>query len=98
MSPKRRNFCYLLLFSLIKVLILTLCIVGTFSLFSQLFSDIITPIKFSKDVDIIGGESATEDRRHREYDSRRSHSLSKCQQYEEEITLHTVKMYDLVLS
>ena len=40
--------------------------------------------------------AATEDRRDRVYENRHNRSLSVCELYQEEITLHTVKMFDLV--
>ena len=43
-----------------------------------------------------GSVTATEDRRDRVYENRRNLSLAVCEQYQEEITLHTVKMFDLV--
>ena len=74
---------------LVKVLIIFLCMLGMFSIYRR-GMNILSP-----HIELETAE-ATEDRRDRLYENRRNLSLSVCQQYQEEITLHTVKMFDLV--
>ena len=74
---------------LVKVLIILLCLLGMFSIYKQV---VLTLGQTLEREDV----TATEDRRDRVYENRRNLSLSVCEQYQEEITLHTVKMFDLV--
>ena len=74
---------------LVKVLIIFLCLLGMFSIYRQ------AVIMLGQSVEH-ESVAATEDRRDRVYENRRNRSLSVCEQYQEEITLHTVKMFDLV--
>ena len=74
---------------LVKVLIIILCLLGMFSIYRQGMA-ILSPHTELESVE------ATEDRRDRLYEKKRNLSLSVCQEYQEEITLHTVKMFDLV--
>merc|ERR1712115_335588 len=72
-----------------KVTFLFLCLFGI-SFLHRLTSSFIYGTDKSPD------GKATEDRRARLYIKRWNHTLEICSSYEEEITLHTVKMYDLV--
>ena len=74
---------------LVKVLIILLCLLGMFSIYRQ----VVSTLGQSVDHESV---AATEDRRDRVYENRHNRSLSVCEQYQEEITLHTVKMFDLV--
>ena len=74
---------------LVKMFIIIFCLFGLFSIYRHLSSFI------NLSDDRINVEP-TEDRRDRVYEQRRNHSIRVCQDYEEEITLHTVKMFDLV--
>ena len=88
--------CYLVLVGIVKSCIVFLSILGTFSVLSHIFHEVLKFDNGEMKQKKVGVRAATEDRRDRVYEERRIHSLSACQNYEEEITLHTVKMYDLV--
>ena len=74
---------------LVKVIIIFLCFLGIFSIYRH-------GIKLLSSNTDVSSVAATEDHRDRVYEQRRNHSLAVCQDYQEEITLHTVKMFDLV--
>ena len=80
---------------LVKVLIILLCLLGMFSIYRQVVSTLGHSVEHER-LSLIESVAATEDRRDRVYENRHNRSLSVCEQYQEEITLHTVKMFDLV--
>lgn len=94
---RKGGICHLVITNLIKSIIIILSTMGIFSLLCGLFGSVVDNNKevVNRKVEE-DTRAATEDRRDKVYEDRRSHAASACQIYEDDITLHTVKMYDLV--
>ena len=99
MSPARK--VYIVGVWLAKILIIFLSLMGIFSILKQI--GFISPSKDRQVVvemdqvaegSMVGVESSRE--RERLYERRREVAREVCEDQEEVITLHTVKMYDLV--
>ena len=94
---RRGGVCSVIFTHIFKSLIVMLSVMGIFSILSGLLGD-----PGSEDTDLvktsdnIDKREATRDRRDRIYEERQAHARSTCEVYEDDITLHTVKMYDLV--
>ena len=99
MSQMRRSgVCHGLITIVVKIIIVFLASIGTMSMLLQLFGGFFNSNKSDKLTENtkLLVRSATEDRRDRIYEARRNLSVSVCERFEEEVTLHTVTMYDLV--
>ena len=97
MSPARK--VYILGVWLAKILIIFLSLMGIFSILKQI--GFISPRQADRQVieEVVEGSMvAVESWRERErlYERRREVAREVCEDQEERITLHTVKMYDLV--
>ena len=91
--------CHGLITILVKIIIVFLASIGTMSMLLQLLGGFLNSNNKSDNLTENTKpltRSATEDRRDRIYEARRNLSVSVCQRFEEEVTLHTVTMYDLV--
>ena len=96
MSPARK--VYIVGVWLAKILIIFLSLMGIFSILKQI--GFISPRQVVVEMDQVaeGSMVAVESSRERErlYERRREVAREVCEDQEEVITLHTVKMYDLV--
>ena len=97
MSPARK--VYIVGVWLTKILIIFLCLMGVFSILKQIGFISPSPVgrQFKEEMEersVVGVESRRE--RERLYERRREVAREVCEDQEERITLHTVKMYDLV--